>query len=65
MIVGCAVGFLNFAKFKYAHNAIKSSILIAECIYELFFKNEDKLVNKEKLKKSSINNEFYETRNFK
>ena len=72
MIVGCAAGFLNVAKVKGTHNAMKSGILAAESIYESFCNNEDKLVfgekysnYEEKLRKSSINNELYETRNFK
>jgi electron-transferring-flavoprotein dehydrogenase len=34
MLAGDSAGFLNVAKIKGAHNAIKSGMLAAESIYE-------------------------------
>jgi len=34
VLVGCSAGFLNVAKIKGAHNAIKSGIVAAETIYD-------------------------------
>jgi electron-transferring-flavoprotein dehydrogenase len=72
MIVGCAAGFLNVAKVKGTHNAMKSGIIAAEAIFEDFINNGEnfeygkKLIDyEEKLKKSIIYSELYETRNFK
>jgi len=72
LIVGCGAGFLNVAKVKGTHNAMKSGILAAEGIYENYCKNGDQLNYGEKhsnyeenLKKSNIIKELYESRNFK
>jgi len=35
-LVGCAAGFVNIAKIKGVHNAIKSGILCAESLFEIF-----------------------------
>lgn len=34
MLVGCSAGFLNVAKIKGTHTAIKSGIVAAETIFE-------------------------------
>lgn len=60
LIVGCSAGFLNVAKIKGSHTAIKSGIIAAECI----FKNQNTEINN-KIKKSWINKELYLTRNIR
>lgn len=34
LLVGCSAGFLNVAKIKGAHNAVKSGIIAAQTIVE-------------------------------
>lgn len=37
-LVGCAAGFMNVPKVKGTHNAMKSGMLVAECIFEALSK---------------------------
>jgi electron-transferring-flavoprotein dehydrogenase len=45
MLAGCSAGFLNVAKIKGTHNAMKTGMLAAEAIFDAA--NEDALENKE------------------
>lgn len=40
-LIGCAAGFLNVAKIKGSHNAMKSGMLAAEAIVQALQKNKD------------------------
>ena len=58
MLAGCSAGFLNVAKIKGSHNAMKTGMLAAEAIFENYQKNdgelkEDELVDYEKAVRSS------------
>ncbi len=61
-LVGCAAGFMNVAKIKGSHTALKSGMIAAEAIV-------DHLVNgkpyeyEERLKKSWVYKELYKVRN--
>jgi electron-transferring-flavoprotein dehydrogenase len=46
MLAGCSAGFLNVAKIKGSHNAMKTGMLAAEAIFEAA-KNENGLENAE------------------
>ena len=70
MLAGDSAGFLNVAKIKGSHNAIKSGMLAAESIYEHVLNGKDldsnELVEYEKkIRGSSIAKELKESRNFK
>lgn len=70
ILVGCSAGFLNVAKIKGSHTAIKSGILAAESQYQnqIFDDYEEGKELKDyeaSVKKSEIYDELYETRNFK
>ena len=43
MLAGCSAGFLNVAKIKGTHNAMKTGMLAAESI----FKSQDELISNE------------------
>jgi electron-transferring-flavoprotein dehydrogenase len=40
-MAGCSAGFLNVAKIKGSHNAMKTGMLAAEAIFEKFQSEED------------------------
>ncbi len=69
LIVGDAAGFLNVAKIKGSHNAIKSGMIAAEAIIETLKTNKDILTEctnySEKIKKSDILKELYYIRNIR
>jgi electron-transferring-flavoprotein dehydrogenase len=70
MLAGDSAGFLNVAKIKGAHNALKSGMIAAESIYEQVVAGEDiankDLSNYEKnIRSSWIIKEMKESRNFK
>lgn len=60
MIIGCAAGFVNVAKIKGIHTAMKSGMLAAESLY-----SSSPLDYDTTLKKSWINKELYRVRNVK
>ena len=66
-LIGCDAGFLNPAKIKGTHAAIKSGIIVAESIYtKLKEKNGTSLENyEEKFFNSSLFTELNKARNFK
>lgn len=47
MLAGCSAGFLNVAKIKGSHNAMKTGMLAAEAIYENFKKNDGQVTSEE------------------
>ena len=71
MLAGCSAGFLNVAKIKGSHNAMKTGMLAAEAVYDNFKKNDDEvtgeeLVDYEKNVRSSwVAEELKQSRNFK
>ena len=66
-LIGCDAGFLNPAKIKGTHAAIKSGIIVAESIHtKLKEKNGTSLENyEEKFFNSSLFTELNKARNFK
>ena len=66
-LIGCDAGFLNPAKIKGTHAAIKSGIIVAECIQtKLQGKSGHLLENyEEKFFNSSLYNELKQAKNFK
>ena len=67
LLVGCDAGFLNGAKIKGTHTAMKSGMLAAESIVLSFTeeKQEDELDNYQKsVEKSWIYKELHQARNF-
>jgi electron-transferring-flavoprotein dehydrogenase len=67
MIIGCAAGFLDVPKIKGIHNAMKSGMLAAESIVAHFEKNKNDecILYSEKIKKSWIWKELYQSRNIR
>ena len=71
MLAGCSAGFLNIAKIKGSHNAMKTGMLAAEAIYEDFKKNDSELSGAEltnyetNVRSSWVAEEMKATRNFK
>lgn len=70
-LIGCAAGFLNVAKIKGSHNAMKSAMLAAEAIVAAIQNNSengsgDELVAYERaLRESWVYQELYQARNFR
>lgn len=67
LLVGCSAGFLNVAKIKGTHTAMKSGMLAAETLFDAL---RQKLSNEpigysEKIKRSWINKELYRVRNIR
>lgn len=67
MLAGCSAGFLNVAKIKGSHNAMKTGMLAAEAVYEAREDLEGKnLASYEKsVHDSWVAKELKESRNFK
>ncbi|MGZ8927611.1 MAG: electron transfer flavoprotein-ubiquinone oxidoreductase [Methylobacter sp.] len=67
LLVGCDAGFLNGAKIRGIHNAIKTGMLAAETVAEALFKGLDAgltlTVMDEKYRASWVYDELYRTRN--
>lgn len=69
MLAGCSAGFLNVAKIKGSHNAMKTGMLAAEAIFDAAQKEE--LDSKElkgyetNVRSSWVAKELKESRNFK
>ncbi|MBS0349596.1 MAG: electron transfer flavoprotein-ubiquinone oxidoreductase [Proteobacteria bacterium] len=68
-LIGCAAGFLNVAKIKGSHNAMKSGMLAAEAIHHSLQQHPEGTTTltayPEMLKKSWIYQELYQARNFR
>jgi electron-transferring-flavoprotein dehydrogenase len=69
MLAGDSAGFLNVAKVKGSHNAIKTGMLAAESIFESIQKGNDVAGVELKQYEDSVRNswvvkELYKTRNF-
>lgn len=70
-LIGCTAGFLDVAKLKGTHNAMKSGMLAAEAIVEALGKGESKTAGicpetyEEKIKSSWIWKELTASRNFR
>lgn len=71
LIVGDAAGFLNVAKIKGSHNAIKSGMIAAQAIIESFTKQNPPIQGaelsnySEKINNSEISKELYNIRNIR
>ncbi len=61
-LIGCAAGFMNVAKIKGSHTALKSGMLAAEALVDHIVKDEP-FTYEERLKKSWIYKELYKVRN--
>ena len=67
-LIGCDAGFLNPARIKGSHTAIKSGMLAAECIVDAFAakRERDLLVEyPQAYERSWLHEELYRYRNFK
>jgi len=68
LILGCDAGTLNFSKIKGTHTAMKSGMIAAETIFEVFTANnqggDDLVAYSEKFKASWVYDELYRSRNF-
>lgn len=68
-LIGDAAGFLNVAKIKGIHTAIKSGILAAEACFEAFTEpntgSTELIQYQEKIKRSWISDELYRVRNIR
>jgi len=71
MLAGCSAGFLNVAKIKGSHNAMKTGMLAAEAIFANFEKNNDSVTGDElteyetSVRSSWVAEELKTSRNFK
>ena len=70
MLAGCSAGFLNVAKIKGSHNAMKTGMLAAEEIFKKVQAGEDLSTStfesyQEAYKGSWVYEELKKTRNFK
>lgn len=63
-LIGCAAGFLNVAKLKGSHTALKSGMIAAEALYETLIKGKPYAYEK-RLKESWITEELYRVRNIR
>lgn len=67
-LVGCDAGYMNAARIKGSHTAIKSGMLCAEAVFEAVIagRSADELISyPEAFEKSWLNEELQQTRNFK
>ena len=67
-LIGCAAGFVNFARIKGSHNAILSGMLAAECAHEALAtgRAHDELANYESgWRGSTIGRDLFKVRNVK
>jgi len=68
LLIGCDAGFLNGAKIKGTHTAIKSGTLAAENIFDSLFKGNqgqsDLTSYQQSYKSSWLHDELYKSRNF-
>ena len=64
-IIGCSAGFVNIAKIKGIHNAMKSGMLLSEEISSQFNQDGDLQEYQTRIKNSSIYKELYKVRNIR
>ena len=68
LLIGCDAGFLNGAKIKGTHTAIKSGTLAAENIFDSLFKGDsgqsDLTSYQQSYESSWLHDELYKSRNF-
>ncbi len=65
-LIGCAAGFMNVAKIKGTHTAMKSAMLSAEAVHKAFSKGDVALAEYPlALEKSWITEELYKARNIR
>ena len=68
-LIGCSAGFLNVAKIKGSHNAMKTGMLAAEAAFDAVTAGEETApvlsAYPEAYKKSWVYEELYESRNFR
>lgn len=70
-MIGCSAGLLNVPKIKGTHNAIKSGIIAADCLYEAYKLDKlndygyEPLNYEENLRESSVWKELHKVRNVK
>jgi electron-transferring-flavoprotein dehydrogenase len=67
-LIGCAAGFVNFARIKGSHNAILSGILAAEKVHEALADgraNDELTAYEESWRASDIGRDLYKVRNVK
>ncbi|KRX04275.1 hypothetical protein PPERSA_11399 [Pseudocohnilembus persalinus] len=65
MLAGCSAGFLNVAKIKGAHNAMKSGMVAAESIYDNIEKKDEITDYEKNLNDSWVIDELKKSRNTK
>mmetsp|Transcript_11143 Transcript_11143/g.18696 ORF Transcript_11143/g.18696 Transcript_11143/m.18696 type:complete len:215 (+) Transcript_11143:902-1546(+) len=70
LLAGCSAGFLNVAKIKGSHNAMKTGMLAAESIFDKVQKDQDlgEVVLddfQQRYKDSWVHDELFTSRNFK
>ena len=41
VLVGCSPGFMNVAKIKGTHSAMKSALVAADCVYDTVMNKSD------------------------
>lgn len=63
-LIGCAAGFLNVAKIKGSHTALKSGMVAAEALYDHLIKGEPYTYQK-RLEQSWVYDELYKVRNIR
>jgi electron-transferring-flavoprotein dehydrogenase len=63
-LIGCAAGFMNVARLKGSHTAIKSGMLAAECVYEKLVEQQTPNFD-ERIAQSWIIEELYPVRNIR
>ncbi len=63
-LIGCAAGFLNVAKLKGSHTALKSGMIAAESLYDFLVKNKP-YSYEVRLRKSWIAKELFKVRNIR
>lgn len=67
LLIGCAAGFLNVAKIKGTHTAMKSGMLAAESIFDALNNKAPKLITcyQKKIHNSWIKEDLYPVRNLR
>lgn len=63
-LIGCAAGFLNVAKLKGSHTALKSGMIAAEAAYDHLVQKQP-FTYQTRLQQSWINEELYRVRNIR
>ena len=65
LLIGDSAGFLNVAKIKGSHTAMKSGMLAAEAVVDAFKKEHASASYDKSLKKSWVHQELYQARNLR